>query len=150
LLPNYCLTVNYLGNCLTCTTGNILYNYQCVPNNSIANCQNYSLPTFTCLACVSGYYLASNSICTLLPPNCATANSAGICQQCLSGYTLVGQTCFAIINNCATYSSTGQCQICNNGYKLISQSCFAIIPNCASYTSTGQCQTCNNGYTLVD
>jgi hypothetical protein len=109
LLPNYCLTVNYLGNCLSCTTGNVIYNFRCVPRTSIVNCQNYSLPTFACLVCVNGYYLGANNICTALPPNCANVNANGICQQCASGYTLIGQSCFATISNCGSYNSTGQC-----------------------------------------
>jgi hypothetical protein len=126
-LPNYCLTCDYSGNCLTCATGNIVYNSRCVPNGSIANCQSYNIQTFTCLACVSGYYLGSNSICIALPQNCANVNTNGICQQCVTGYTLVGQTCYATITNCGSYNSNGQCQQCASGYTLVGQICDVVV-----------------------
>jgi hypothetical protein len=144
LLPNYCLTVNYIGNCLSCTTGNVIYNSRCVPNTSIANCQNYSLPTFACLVCVSGYYLGANSICTALPPNCGNANANGICQQCVSGYTLVGQKCLTTIPNCGTYAPTGQCQQCNSGCTISQDNltCSTFSQSCQFFIFPGFCIIC--------
>lgn len=65
-------------------------------------------------------------------PNCATINkSSGNCDQCSTGYTLVGITSQPRKSIPITY-------------------CRANIPNCVEHNASANCVTCATGYTLHD
>jgi len=153
-LPNFCLTADPSGNCLTCLNNYIVYNYRCVLADSILNCQSYNMKTYVCLACIQGYYLNPNTnICTLLPINCANVNAYGQCIACANNYILVGQTCALNILNCYSYNpNNGLCLQCMNGYALSSDSltCSLVVVNCQVFSPTGNCLQCANGYYLVN
>lgn len=104
LLPRFCLSASPEGNCLSCISNYILYNQLCVLNDSIRNCQSYDLQSYLCLSCVQGYYLSTNSICTLLPNNCLSANPAGACLTCAARYQLRGAICVLFIMNCDVFN----------------------------------------------
>lgn len=148
-LPRFCLRADIFGSCLECLQGYIVYNQQCVDNSTIRFCRVYNLTTFTCVECISGYQLNSNSRC--IPTNCQSINNQGQCLSCLPSYILVGEICLIQIANCMTYNqNTGLCIRCGNGYTLSfnGRSCNGGDPFCNSYNIGGVCIGCINGYYL--
>jgi hypothetical protein len=151
-LPPFCLTATLTGACQSCITNYIIYNNLCVLSSSILNCQAYDLRTYVCLACLQGYYLTNNNICTLLPSNCASASPAGACLACRQGYQLRDNLCVLFVINCATYNfATGSCAQCAPGYTLSQDSttCNLAVTNCQVFNPNGMCLQCSAGYFLI-
>lgn len=151
-LPRFCISADLSGSCTSCLPRYITYNNLCVLNASILNCLSYDIRTYTCLSCVRGYFLNNNAICTMLPSNCATANSNGACLSCLQGYQLSSNTCVFFVINCDVYDpASGSCVQCAAGYTLSRDltTCSMAVTNCLVFNPNGVCLQCFQGYFLL-
>lgn len=123
-------------------------------------CSQYDSTIGTCLACYSGYTLASDGVCqqdTSCPsgqyfsmgtcydalPNCQNFELiGGKCITCATGYTLNNY-------NNGTQSCSLNIQTCNSNQYLLGNTCMDYVANCANLqTSSGQCLACKAGYNL--
>ena len=162
--PNFCAVYNAsTGICTECISTHILIpaNNTCVPCgsnqvkvgnqcfNTIANCLNYTAQG-QCSLCLSGFRLVNGSCLAIQPPRfCAVYNaSTGICNQCLSGYTLSSNGLQCTLNNCLTMSSDGlTCTQCITNYLWRNGSCIFVTDFCLNYNN-GLCTQCENGTLL--
>jgi hypothetical protein len=152
-LPPFCLSASYSGSCQSCISNYILYNGLCVLSISILNCQSYNLQSYVCLSCIQGYYLNTNSICTLLPANCVTASPNGACLSCNQCFQVSSGNCVFYVINCAVYNyATGTCTQCAQGYSLSQDltTCNLMVTNCQVFNPTGICLQCMGGYFLIN
>ncbi len=119
--------------------------------NQIPYCANYDNSSYTCLSCLSNYYLFNN-YCNQYPNGCTSVNSQGNCTVCMQGYTLIsGGLCqLNVDQKCTQYNLlSGKCLACIGGYYLDSNSNCQLIPNnCLAVTSSGICTGCASNYFL--
>lgn len=133
-----------------------------------ANCQNYAydrtkkLPV--CVACVSGFLVASDGACLAAAglQNCdlaapSTGGSAPTCERCRSGFANISGVCQAkSIDNCLTYIegpkvTSASCGQCAPGYFPSAGGCVAgSVQNCKILTADRTCAVCMAGYSLAN
>lgn len=76
-----------------------------------------------CSICADGYYLEGGE-CIPCSKNCNLCNSASGCTECSSGNTLTEGYCCT--NNCKTCSN-GVCYNCSTGYSLLGEICYSCL-----------------------
>jgi hypothetical protein len=86
--------------------------------------------------------------------NCMTYNNQGQCGSCLTGFTLINNSCViktTLVHpkpaNCAQYTNN-VCSQCVHGFNLINGLCYK--PNCIQNDKNGHCSQCTVGYTLIN
>ena len=82
-----CPILNYVSGsqCLPCSANNCLY---CGSN--------------ICTACLRGYYLTTNYICSICPSRCQLCTASNSCLLCDDGYYFTGLICSKITDKVAT------------------------------------------------
>jgi hypothetical protein len=133
-LPNCTqCTSSFLGvSCTSCVNGNTLssgsWPITCVCDTSgLPNCK--TCVDFICTVCKSGFYLdpADNLCypCSIIHSACSTCSVPGMCDTCVSGYTIItigtGNSCGfcgGLINNCTECSSPTVCTNCDFSFGL--------------------------------
>ncbi len=173
ILDLNCLVASAHNVCTTCAAGFFLTTEKtcrAYPRPIIEACQTYN-SLITCSGCLSGYFLESNTKCTLIAgdkliTDCVTydnkANTVR-CVQCVAAKYLSGNTCVArvdsvsIVNCKATNPNGDDCLTCNENFQPTgdNKKCLPAIANCQVYgtgtttTSTVHtCTTCRSKYYL--
>jgi len=91
-----------------------------------------------CIVCVGGYQLNEGQCVRIVRPstsipNCLTADSNGICSQCLPSFYLSNNRCMAVPANCVQNAGS-VCVQCARGYVVRNGGCssggFMVIANC--------------------
>lgn len=171
--PSNCQNCTDSTTCLQCAENFYFLGSTCVACNSsgqlrstdtdgtgtciacVANCANCLTQT-TCSLCADGYLVSSDTkICNgCTVSSCKQCNPVGICNECLSGYNLILNTCQKCeVANCISCDSGNplKCASCNSSYNLFNGICsLCSVENCA-YCSNGDtvnCVYCADGYYL--
>jgi len=135
---------------LSCYSGYILSGTTCMIQTDL-NCKSYQ--GSICLQCYSGYFINSNSVCTVVNSLCKTSNMTnGACIDCYQGYIISSNTCIVAfvvtIPYCSMIVGT-VCSSCVKGYYVSNGACRAVSILCNTYNmSNGFCTTCYAGYVL--
>lgn len=121
------------GICVNCPIGSIPSNTsigtctQCTGSNC-ARCS--SANPSTCITCLNGNYLNSNSACVSCPSQCATCTSPSNCLTCASGFTLSNLpvaspgVCVQCKGQCSQCMGNPYiCTACNPGFSLNGWNC---------------------------
>lgn len=118
--PNYCVSVDLLGNCISCAFGSVLSGNTCLPTEGRKlNCLTFDNVNSICITCINGYSLCpATGVCVLPDPGCQNFTFEGECVACKTDYVLY----------------RGQCLLYPPG--------VILLPNGAV--------SCRSGYTLVD
>lgn len=145
--------------CVTCLNKFILQNGICVPQTTVAACDNYHFRSDSvCLNCKSSAIATRFAVKCLpvsLVPNCQVYYSQSICFRCQDGYMLINNSCKAInpAENCLQKKGDHcikclQAFINDNG--VCKQGLDQIIINCNSTNLDGfslysqnKCNFCN-------
>ncbi len=82
--PSYCVSVDLLGNCISCAFGSVLSGNSCLPTDGRKlNCLTYDTANNICQICVSGYSLCPQTgICVMPDPGCQNFSFSGECLVC--------------------------------------------------------------------
>ena len=138
-LPNNCIAINSLSQCIQCQIGYALTsNNTCCPNNCDTCINN------ACLLCNFGYTYNNNFCCPKYCKECIN----GTCNSCNDRYDLILGSCCP--NNC-TICNYYLCNECNQGFYLTSSSqCYSCPEGCIACDSSSNCSECNQGYFLRD
>ena len=127
-LPNdaLCLTAQYRGgHCLSCYSGYILYNGQCITISQQTACLRFDFQAL-CAECKNRFSLFSG-VCSPVAPLCLSYHPInGTCIECISGYGLSADSiqCLPLQQapaNCAKADPTGKCLTCSARFYLSSQ-----------------------------
>ena len=126
--------MNASNICLSCKSGSVLYNNQCLAN------------------CPSGMFVQPSATCTPCKANCSVCTSLTTCTQCSGSTYLYNNAClnscpaaYAVIIDgactacttqyCATCNNADVCLTCKSGYLFFNAAC---LTNCTSgYFSNG-------------
>lgn len=152
-----CNSFDHQGNCLTCFSGYLLQNNNCVlapliVNTNISNLC-FRVENGVCVLCAKRAYL-KDSICVEVNPLCSTFDNAGKCESCYIGYILQNGQCnlnaidFNRDSLCAEFNGS-TCVRCATRAYFNNGICSEVNVNCNTFdASTGVCLTCYNGYQL--
>lgn len=115
-LPANCLQANQFGKCTSCAV-NYIPRSDGVCIRIIANCRTLDGTNQICQVCNDGYYVNTNGGCSVIPENCQSVSSSGVCERCLTGFTLVNGVCFTSIQFCVNLNpNNGLCIQCDSNY----------------------------------
>lgn len=158
--PNnpYCASSGANGQCLSCYSGYVLRNNNCLIDNSTINVGNALCSRWSGLNCqqCAPRSFNFNGVCTAVNTLCNTWNNInGYCLTCYNGYILNGNTCIVnnqVVNNnplCRTFSGS-ICVECATRSYFVNGICTAVDSRCASFDSlNGRCTACYNGFQLT-
>lgn len=144
------------GECLSCYSGYLVFDGQCILLSSQPACAQYDFQQ-SCNRCAQRYYLLQSS-CLPVSPLCDNYNPAtGACLTCVAGYGLSSRTnaCETMQrppSNCLRADAVGNCLACSNRFYYNSTSglCLPVLSLCATYTErTGLCLSCYTGFALL-
>ena len=108
--PTGCASCSSSTSCSSCESGYTLSSGKCIrPCDS--GCSSCDTSTGKCNTCKSGYFKNNLGRCTACPAGCSSCSSSSSCSKCASGYTMIGNQCYA-----------GQTK-CPNGQTLTDGSC---------------------------
>ena len=120
-LPSFCVSADRTGACTSCVNGYTVSRGFCV--QIIVFCESYNQNNQRyCYQCASTHYLNLNYTCSLLPPNCISANNQGFCLTCRSDFILFNTFCVRRVSSCNSYlqlsDNTTRCSGCLQGFTL--------------------------------
>lgn len=110
--PTGCATCSSSSSCSSCESGYTLSSGKCIkPCDS--GCSSCDTSTGKCNTCKSGYFKNSLGKCAACPTGCSSCSSASSCSKCASGYTMIGNQCYAGRTTCPNGQTLTDGTCCN-------------------------------------
>lgn len=110
--PAGCSTCSSSSNCSACETGYTLSSGKCIkPCDS--GCASCDTSTGKCNTCKSGYFKNSLGKCSACPSGCSSCFNSSGCSKCASGYTMIGNQCYAGQTKCPDGQALTDGTCCN-------------------------------------
>ena len=161
-VSDLCQTHNDAGQCLTCYTGYVLQNGQCVLCNECdrpqdLGCRTWDWANQICFECSQNWFFREGTGCVPINDQCRTSNENGECTACYVGYTLTNGACNLAEATgpsdlgCRTWDwDTQRCLECSARWTFNQQGiCVAVNDLCATFdNANGACLSCYKGFEL--
>ena len=107
-----CASCSSSTNCSSCESGYTLSGGKCIkPCDS--GCYSCDTSTGKCNTCKSGYFKNNLGKCTACPTGCSSCSSSSSCSKCASGYTMIGNQCYAGQTTCPNGQTLTDGSCCN-------------------------------------
>ncbi|KAL7722878.1 Protein serine/threonine kinase [Entamoeba marina] len=139
--------------CLTCPTGTMISDHECVESNS-PHCKQLVYGNDICVNCDDGYYIKNNQ-CEACDESCATCvGTETSCITCnTTDYFLtVSYTCkeLSLLTNCIESSPNSGCVECEDHFYLTKRECSECVDNCKVCSNSVSCKECYEDYVMID
>lgn len=164
IIPNClsCSSSSGVTVCVNCSVGFTLDQTTCtsaVQSCADVNCATCLSDIKICIACLDGYYVASDATCMTCGTiaNCKACSNSTTCTTCLDGSSLtINGTCVVPchVDYCQTCKIIDICAVCLTGYTLdsVNNKCIpgtsCLDPYCIDCADPKVCKACAGGYAL--
>lgn len=110
--PSGCSACSSSSACSSCDSGYTLSSGKCIKECG-TGCSNCDTSTGRCNTCKTGWFKYGLGQCAACPTGCGSCSSSSSCSSCASGYTLIGDQCYAGQTKCPSGLTLTDGTCCN-------------------------------------